>query len=427
MSDQSSETDAYARMAAARSRNVTIVLVVSALTLLGGYLFKAQCLQPWIDNHQYEVLCYNDLQPLYGIRGVAQGIFPYVHAEMSGGELLNGGIEYPVLTGVFMWFAGLFTDDANSYLRVSAILLAPFGMLASYLLARLSGPRALLWAAAPAIVLYAFHNWDLLVVAAMVAGFWAWRREKPAWAAVAFAVGGAFKLFPIFFLAPLALDRLFRRDVRGAIVTSIAGVGTWVAINLPFALANFEGWFGTYEFHQLRTPNFDSLWFQTWPDLSVSAVNRLTTALLVGTFLAILGVSIWRARRTGGAYPFVQVCAALLAAFLLWNKVHSPQYTLWLLPFFVLVGTSVVWWLAYTAVDLLVYVGVFRWFFNGAESARHAMQYGVWGRAGLLLLLIGVFLWSKPALTGDDPVAAGDREPLAPDPPLRTAGAAAPS
>jgi uncharacterized membrane protein len=407
------------------SRDVMIVLAVCAVTLFGGYLFKAQCLAPWVDNHQYEALCYNDLQPLFGIRGIQDGIFPYVHAEMSGGELTDGGIEYPVLTGLFMWFAGLFTDDANSYLTISALLLAPFGLVAGYFLARLSGRRALLWAAAPAVVLYAFHNWDLLVVAAMAAGFWAWYRDKPVWAAVAFAAGGAAKLFPIFFLVPLALDRLFRRDVKGAIVTSVAGVGTWVAINLPFAVVNFEGWFGTYEFHRQRLPNFDSLWYQTWPDLSVPDVNRITTLLLAGTFLAILGVSIVRARRLG-VYPFLQVCGALLAAFLLWNKVHSPQYTLWLLPFFVVISTSGVWWLAYTAVDLLVYVGVFRWFFNGVETARHAMQYGVWGRAGLLLVLIGVFLFSKPALAGDDPVSAGDREPLRPDPSLRPADAVAP-
>jgi uncharacterized membrane protein len=402
------------------------VLAVCAVTLLGGYLLKAQCLQPWFEGHQYEVLCYNDLQPLFGIRGIQEGTFPYVEAEMVGGDLANGGIEYPVLTGVFMWFAGLFTDDPNGYLKVSALLLAPFGLFTAFALGRLSGRRALLWAAAPAIVLYAFHNWDLLVAASVAGGIWAWHREKPLWAAVAFAVGGAFKLFPVFFLAPLALDRLFRRDVKGAIATSAAGVGTWVAINLPFALINFDGWFATYKFHQLRLPNFDSFWFQTWPDLTVDDVNRITTLLLAGTFLLILAVSIVLARRSG-VYPFLQVCGALLAAFLLLNKVHSPQYTLWLLPFFVVIGTSVVWWLAYTAVDLLVYVGVFRWFFNGAESARTAMRYGVWGRAALLLLLIGVFLFSKSALRDEGEDRATGDEPLVPEPPPRSAEAPAPA
>ena len=284
----------------------------------------------------------------------------------------------------------------------------------------------MLWAVGPPLVIYAFHNWDLLVAASVASGIWAWHREKPLWAAVAFAVGGAFKLFPVFFLAPLALDRLFRRDVKGAFATAATGVGTWVAINLPFVLLNFDGWFGTYEFHQQRLPNFDTLWFQTWPNLSVDDVNRITTLALAGTFLLILGVSVALARRAG-TYPFLQTCGALLAAFLLLNKVHSPQYTLWILPFFVVIGASVVWWLAYTAVDLLVYVGVFRWFFNGAESARTAMRYGVWGRAALLLILIGVFLWARSALPDEGEPRATTDEPLPSEPPPRRAEAPVPA
>jgi hypothetical protein len=97
------------------------------------------------------------------------------------------------------------------------------------------------------------------------------------------------------------------------------------------------------------------------------------------------------------------VCAALLAAFLLWNKVHSPQYTLWLLPFFALLKISGVWWLAYSATDLLVYIGVFRFFYAiqyfraTPEYAFRAMSIGVQARAVLLAVLIFVFLFSRPA------------------------------
>ena len=41
-------------------------------------------------------------------------------------------------------------------------------------------------------------------------------------------------------------------------------------------------------------------------------------------------------RRRG--YPWLQVCAAMVCGYLLFNKVHSPQYTLWLLPFFVMLA-----------------------------------------------------------------------------------------
>ena len=418
-----SDAPAARRATPLNSNDLMIVLVVCAVTLIAGYLLKAQCLQPWIDNHQYGSLCYNDIQPLFGLRGVEADIFPYIHGQLNGTDLANGAIEYPVLTGVFMWFVGRFTSDVNTYLKLSALFLAPFGLITAYLLAHMSGRRALLWAAAPAIVFYSFHNWDLLVVAATVTGLWQWYRGRTIWAAIAFGVGGALKLYPVFFIAPLALDRWHQRDKRGAALGLATGVGTFLLINLPFMLAKFDGWFATYKFHQLRTANFDSIWFQLWPEMAVNKLNVITTVLISVTFMAIIGASMLRANKTG-VYPFLQVCGALLAAFLLWNKVHSPQYTLWLLPFFVVIGTSVVWWLAYTAVDILVYVGVFRWFYNGAETAHTAMKYGVYARAGLLLLLVVVFMLSPPATIEqeveparpDDPLLSGARSAEVPAP-----------
>ncbi len=74
-------------------------------------------------------------------------------------------MEYPIVTGVFMWFAGLFASNDAEYLRVTALLLAPFGLLTAGMLAKLSGRRAFIWAAAPALVLYSVHNWDFLATA----------------------------------------------------------------------------------------------------------------------------------------------------------------------------------------------------------------------------------------------------------------------
>jgi uncharacterized membrane protein len=380
-----------------------LVLAASALFLGAGYALKGQCLAGF-GGREYSNLCYNDIQPLYGIRGVAENIFPYVSGRLAGSELVNGAIEYPVLTGVFMWASGLPVTTSGSYLNLSALLLAPFGLLTSWLLVRMAALRALLWAAAPAVVLYAFHNWDLLAVAAATGGLYLWWRGRPAWAAVAFGLGGALKMYPLMFLGPLAIELIWRRDLLGAVRVAFVGAGTWLAVNLPFMILSFDGWYATYGFHRQRTANFDSIWQLGWPEWPAARTNVVSSGLLVVSFLLILGLSVLMRARRSDSYPFLQTCAALLAAFLLFNKVHSPQYTLWLLPFFVVLRVHIGWWIAYSLADLAVYVGVFRWFYDlvyqGLDFtwAKKLLIAGVWTRAALLLVLIVVFSMARSAL-----------------------------
>lgn len=385
---------------------MTFVCVVA---LIAGFFFKAQCLQPHDGRQLYERLCYSDLPPLYGLRGVAENVFPYVNGALdAGGGLAGGAIEYPVLTGLFMWVTGLPAADVNQFFVVSALLMAPAGLATAYLLARMTGWRALMWAAAPAVFLYSFHNWDLLVVASAVAGIWCWSTRRPVWAAVWFGIGAAFKMYPAFFLAPLFFDELRRRGFRSASAAAGGGVLTLALVNLPFFVAGPDGWLATYRFHQQRGPNFDNLWqlwfpSDTWAGtygaLTPDRLN-LVTGLLTGAFFVIaLGAGWWRARREGD-YPFLQVCAALLAAFLLWNKVHSPQYALWILPFFALLRLNVVWWALYAIADAATYYGVFQWFYDQSlerdfTAAKKAMIGGVWGRAALLLVLFALFLRAR--------------------------------
>ena len=423
--------------------------------MIGGFFLKQRCSDP--ESNNYRDLCYNDIQPLYGIRGIQAKTFPYVNGSLENGELVDGAIEYPVLTGVFMWVSGLFVDDFRAYLDASAILLAPFGLLAAYYLVRLTGRRALLFAAAPALVLYSFHNWDLLPVAAVVGGVWLWHRGRDFEAAALFGVGAALKMYSALFILPLALYRWKAGDRSGSLRLSFVpnkevaatavpvaeksrgssgliddrpgaarvllwGIGAFVLINLPFALINFDGWWATYEFHRARLPNYDTVWLIGLnPDgsfgFSPESLNLLTSVLIVGSFVAAVVTGLVGSR--GKPYPFLQVSAAALVGFLLWNKVHSPQYVLWLLPFFVLLRVSVWWWAAYSIADLAVYVGVFRWFYDfgftqdltASSLPKSLLIGGVWLRALLLVALYFVFLRSEPATETEQPESFASHPP----------------
>jgi uncharacterized membrane protein len=391
------------------------VLATAALGILFGYLSKVPCTGPTFDRfgisvnlglEKYRLGCYSDVQQLWVGRGVSEHLFPYLHgrlepsANQPPGQLVGGAVEYPVVTGVFMWFAGLFASTDADYLRITALLLAPFGLLTAGLLAKLSGRRAFIFAAAPSLVLYSVHNWDFLATASMAAAVCAWTRGRPGTAAMLLGLGAAAKIYPGFLALPLLVERIAAGDRRGAARVVAGAGGVWLVLNLPFVLANWDGWWATYAFQAGRVADLttNSIWFWGLPDLDPDQVNRWSFALIAASWLAALIIG-WSIGQRTGSYPWIQVSAALICAFLLFNKVYSPQYVLWLLPFFVLVRIRWGWWVAYLAVDLTLYTGLFRWYYDITQGgdfgiAKQAAVMGVWGKAVLLALLYVVFLVS---------------------------------
>ncbi len=151
----------------------------------------------------------------------------------------------------------------------------------------------------------------------------------------------------------------------------VAAAVTVVLVNLPFALAGYEGWRASFTFQELRKVDLttNSIWYwgfrpESDPDnLDFQAtMDWLSPGLVLLSFAVAVAVGWWRWRRDG-VYPWIGVSAAMLCGFLLLHKVHSPQYTLWLLPFFVLLQVPWRWVVGYLLVDLVMGIGIFRWFY----------------------------------------------------------------
>jgi uncharacterized membrane protein len=408
---------------------IWIALGISALMIFGSYLMKRPCLGPTYNEFgnsanfslRYQKLCYSDIQQLWTGRGIREHTFPYLSGRYipgdRGGQLVGGAIEYPVVTGVFMWLAGLGASTDAEYLRISALLLLPFGLLTTGLLARLAGWRALLFAAAPAMVLYGLYNWDFLATACVAGAVLAWSNRRPGLAGALLGLGAAIKIYPGFFALPLLIERLAARDFRGAARVTAGTAGAWLAVNLPILLVSPHGWWATYEFQANREADLttNSIWYWGLPHVTTTQLNHLTPLLIGLAWLVALFVGALRAQERDG-YPWIAVSGAMLCAFLLFNKVHSPQYTLWVLPFFVLLRVRWGWWAAYLAADLALYIGLFRWYFDitrGGDQgiAKEAAIVGVWGKAVLLGLLYVLFLCSRLSFRPGSPPASQPGEP----------------
>jgi hypothetical protein len=87
-------------------------------------------------------------------------------------------------------------------------------------------------------------------------------------------------------------------------------------------------------------------------------VNVLSLLVFV---LVVMALWRWRAGREPD-FPRWTLGFPLLVVFLLVNKVYSPQYSLWLLPWFALALPDVRLFVAFELADVAVFVTRFSWF-----------------------------------------------------------------
>ena len=205
-------------------------------------------------------VCYSDIQQLWLGRDIDQHVFPYVHGVDHAGRASwsAASVEYPVLTGLLIWARRAVRPRPTAeFLLCSALLMAPFGLLTGWMLGRLARWRALLWALGPPLVLYAFHNWDLPVVACAVGAVYAvhgWRTAPPAaptgprwprccsgWASRSSSTRARSCCRWRCYVLTASRPRRGVGLARRAAGASRPPRGTAVLVNLPFAVAGLRG------------------------------------------------------------------------------------------------------------------------------------------------------------------------------------------
>lgn len=336
-----------------------------------AYLTKLPCrLVSWEQPETFRQLCYSDLPTLYASRGIAEGRFPYLDPSAL--------LEYPVLQTVVASATGVLAHTLNPlasvhvgqgiYFDVNAVLLAAVWAAVVLLLGRMVAHpgHAVLAALAPAVVVTGFINWDLWPVLCTVAALLAFRRDRWGLGGTLLGVGTAFKLFPFLLLGAVVVLALRRRQAGPALRAGAGAAGAWAAVNLPFALLDPQQWAWFWRFSQDRGAGFSSVW-HWWnevaaprlgtPALPAEGINVLALAgfALACALVLVLGLVAHEEPR------LEQLAFLVLAAFVLSNKVYSPQFVIWLVPLVLLarprVGEFVVWQL----VEVLHWAAVFHW------------------------------------------------------------------
>jgi Glycosyltransferase family 87 len=318
-----------------------VLVAASVLAMVLAFAEKVPCRAgAWnYDVKKYQDFCYTDIYPLYYTEGLYDKQVPY-----SGHP-----VEYPVLIGGAMQAVAWLVRNVDATVRgrefydLTAILLALCAVAAVLATARAAGPgrrwQALLVALSPALILNAFVNWDLIAMALTALGIAAWATRRGVWAGVLLGLAVATKFYPLVVLGALLLLCLRAGRLREFAKTFAAAALAWLAVNVPVMIAALPGWATFYIFSQNRGADWGSVWYMfeyfQLPRLGnyqLSALNEMSGVALVVTFAAIALLALAAPVRP----RLPQVCFLLLAAFLMTNKVWSPQYVIWLVPLAVL-------------------------------------------------------------------------------------------
>ncbi len=312
------------------------LLLVSGLLMV---LAKQHCRSHGFEAPgMYYHMCYSDVPALYAGRGIAQGAFPYL--DVGPWQ----PVEYPVLTGLAMWLTGWVTRTAggaaNALLYFDVNILATLAWLAVtvWATARTVARRpwdAAMVALAPGVVLAATINWDMWAVGFTALSTLAWSRRRPALAGALLGLGVAAKFYPLLLIGPLLLLCWRAGRMREFWRATLTAAAVWLVVNAPFMFADFATWSPFYRMSAERGAGFGSIWLvlsDIGHPLPTGVLNLASGLLLASACVGIAVVAMTARRRP----RLAQLGLLVLAAFVVTNKVYSPQYVVWLIPFAVM-------------------------------------------------------------------------------------------
>lgn len=292
---------------------------------------------------------------LYGDRAVA-GEIPYRDYSLEYPPGALAAIVPPSLAASHrygFWFKALEIVFGCACVALVAVCLSLLGASTG----RAVAATAFVALAPLALGSVVLERFDLLPTALMLAGLAAFLARRGGLGGFALGLGAATKLFPVVLL-PLGLVYLARREARRAAVAFFAGA---VLVLGPFVLLGPGGVASSVERQSGRALQIESIGAAlllalkqagayaphavfssgSW-NLSGGAASGLGAVESVLQLLAVGAVWILFARSPRRPADVVRASAAAVAVFVVFGRVLSPQFLVWLLPLVALLDAPLV-------------------------------------------------------------------------------------
>lgn len=269
-----------------------------------------------------------DSSVVYRWQGNALGRRDYPRSEYPLGAVLLFGLE--------AWLGGGTTRNAN------ALLMAPLAVLTSAAVWLTRMPYAP-WLAAligfwPANAFYWQYKFDLAPAALLVVGLLFALRGRWGLSGAVLAVGALVKWTPALAVVALVAWLLTTRRVRDALTHAGAFVGTLVVVYVPFLVWSPSEVLAAYERQSGRSITPESVWYLLLRPFDLAHVRthisfsagappwaNVGAGLLQAAVVLALVIAAARAHTQRAA---VALAALTPVAFLLTNRIFSPQFVL---------------------------------------------------------------------------------------------------
>lgn len=355
---------------------------------------------------------YSDIYTLYWHHHLYLHPVPYLDVR----------IEYPVVLGLYMTTAAALTHGIRAYFLLSSLGLYVCAVGSVCCLWSYSRRAAWIFSISPLLLVFSLLNWDLLAIFLMLLGWHAWTRNRYGLAAFWMMLGTCAKVYPVFLLLYCGVEllrRWRRREMRGALAARywVVAVAVALAVNAPFVILARKNWEYFFVYNDKRNQYVSIIyWLHILsPSASLATANDVfggvvAAAVLVGIYVA------WR-----GVAP-EKVAAIVFCVFLVMQKVYSPQYTLWLIPFALLavwqfwsiVALSMVGLANYSSATINIlfrwrYTRAARWYARNIEPLDRDVRLAVIVIVALAAIAVPYFeRWLRKRAEAAPPAASGE-------------------
>ena len=188
----------------------------------------------------------------------------------------------------------------------------------------------ILVAASPLVIIHAFSNWDIPSIAFAVGALLAAARKRPVVAGVLIGLGTSFKLWPLFLLGAFLVLAVRNRRLPQFFYALLGAAVTWIVVNAPVALKYPEAWREFFRLNQERGAEWTTIYSVLSRNTGISFSPEFLNTFSLVAFLALCAAIAVLGLRSARTPRMAELVYLIVAAFLLFNKVWSPQYSLWL-------------------------------------------------------------------------------------------------